>query len=466
MAVSSSVQTKQVAGKSNQDPLPSLPPSPQVSSKRQVCHACGISAPNIGERCSECDSILPEITQLKTELVKAGKSHHIKVSWKVLHSDEISLNSQYHHLDAEGELVIDPKGQGLYTIELNAYQGSGQATHQVQVALRLPAILGFQTDDSTISLDYPTIFSWNVQDAEFLEIDRGIGEVTGLSFLEKQLREPGKYLLTASNSLGSVQAQVELALPLPQIHNFFSSSYAIKLGLSNTLFWETSDAEELWLEPGHVDVKDHNRWEVEPDQTTTYELIAKNASGQTQQSLGLTLPPPQILYFGGDEISTEGEKVYLEWDVQNAHTVLLSHDIGEVPPCGEMNFRPREPYTHLKLTATGHSGTAYAEFTVVRFPIPLEMEDIDSQFNKMIAMASKLPSAQEKGLEPNDLPKVKPVSSPPVSPHELEDPVFQRIQDLELGPRLVQLEKAKVRIELRTGLSKIKALIKQKLGRG
>ncbi|MEM9987420.1 MAG: hypothetical protein AAF804_20190, partial [Bacteroidota bacterium] len=427
MAASSSVQTKQVAGKSNPDPLPSLPPSPQVSSQRQVCHACGISAPSIGERCSECDSILPEIIQLKSELVKRGSRNHIKVSWKVSNSKEISLNSQYRHLAAEGEVVIDPKDEGLYTIELNAYQGSGQATSQVQVALRLPSISAFQADDAQISLDYPTIFSWNVQDAEYLEIDRGVGEVTGLSFFEKQLREPGKYVLTASNSLGTVQAEVKLSLPLPQLHNFFSSSYAIKLGLSNTLFWEANDAEELWLEPGHLDVKNHNRWEVAPDQSTTYELIAKNASGTTQQSLTLTLPPPKILYFGGDEISTEGEKVYLEWDVQNAHTVTLSHEVGEVPPCGEMYFRPRKPYTHLKLTAIGHSGTAYAEFTVVRFPIPLEIENIDSQFNKMIAMASKLPSAQDQDLETNDLPKVEPVS-PPVSPHELEDPVFQRIQ--------------------------------------
>lgn len=331
-----------------------------------------------------------------------------------------------------------------------------------------PRILSFRSAEPTIHIGYPTIFTWEVEGAERITLSGGIGEVSGRSFAEAYLTEPGLYRLTASNQFASVVAAVELALPLPDIQSFFAGGYQIRPGLPTSLFWEVSDATELILAPPHEPVTDLRRIEVLPDCSTTYELIARNASGEVRRSLTLTLPPPSILAFEGDSVSTEGEPIELRWAVEYAHRVTIEPQIGEVAPHGHLRVRPSAPFTKYQLCAEGHSGTAYASFEVVRFPIPIELEDdLDTQLDTLLTMAEQPPEQQPPMIlspeQPPRPPESPPEAHPATEQPPTEDPRIRRVQEMELAPELLDMQKAHVRTEVVNALRKIKRLLKRKL---
>jgi hypothetical protein len=433
--------------------------------QQQTCARCGQDLDVPAQRCEACEADLPLIRRFEAFQSRQSPPR-VEVHWEVACSQEITLAPGQQALAPEGRLVLTPGTDAIFDLEIAAYNDAGQATAQVRVALRPPRIQSFTVAEEVISLAYPTIFSWEVADAEQLEIDGEVGEVTGRSFTEAQLSQPGTYTLTASNEAGSVQAQVQLLLPLPEVHHFFAGGYTIKPGLPNSLFWEVSNAAEVWLEPHDEEVSDLSRIDVMPDRSTTYHLLARNASGEVRRTLTLTLPPPVIHTFGGDEISTEGERITLRWETQNAHTLRLEPGVGQVPACGEVKLRPPQPYNTYTLYAEGHSGTTCAEFRVVRFPIPLEMEGIDEQFDQMLAMAQKFtPETFDPQGQQEPKPEQPPADTGDMLPPEppSDDPRIRRVQEMEIDPHLVRLEKAHVRRELRVGLSKLKALFKRAL---
>lgn len=341
------------------------------------------------------------------------------------------------------------------------------------VSARAPRIRYFHSAEDIIFLGYPTIFSWEVEYADRVEISHGVGDVTGRSFTEAYVTEPGVYYLTATNAHGSVTATIELALPAPEIQSFFASGYTIREGLPISLLWEVSNAEELILEPHHEPVTDLKRIEVVPDKTTTYELVARNASGEARRSLTLTLPPPVVASFEGDSVSTEGEPIELRWHIEHAFRVTLSPGIGEVSPSGSIRVRPPAPFTTYELLAEGHSGTASATFEVVRFPIPIEYQDLDTELHTLLTMPHQTPEefAPEKieealPVSPVESPEEEPISvqSPTEANEPLvtDNPAILRVQQMDLPPDLLRMEKAHVRIELRNALRKIKRILQGK----
>jgi hypothetical protein len=335
-----------------------------------------------------------------------------------------------------------------------------------------PRILSFQTTEDTIQIGYPTIFSWEVEGADTLTISGGVGEVSGASFAEAYLTQPGVYRLTASNEFASVVAAVELRLPLPEIHSFFAAGYTIKIGLPITLIWEVDNASEVILEPHHEPVTDLRRIEVLPDRSTTYELVARNASGEVRRQLTLTLPPPEVLSFEGDSVSTEGEPIELAWTVVNAYRVTIEPGIGEVEASGSLRVRPPAPFTKYQLCAEGHSGTAYASFEVVRFPIPIELGGLEVEFDQLLTMAQhstqdssiQVPTPEEVLQEmPMDAPEGNPSAELPADMDLAEDPRIRRVQEMDLAPEMLSMQKAHVRVEIVNALRKIKRILKRKL---
>lgn len=432
-----------------------------------VCHRCGELTDVEESRCPNCEFSLPEVARFEARFLKRKKKYLVEVHWEVAGSEEIYLGNEFRDLDTSGSLLLETGDEVMVSLELLAYNEYGYTRAQLTIAREKPVIQEFQASESAISLAYPTIFSWRVAHAERIEIDGGVGEVTGRSFVQHQLSKPGEYTLKAYNSAGVVEAKVELSLPLPEIHSFFTSRDHIQLGNGNTLFWDVANASELRLDPIGEDVLDKTRFEVTPDRTTIYSLVASNASGEVRKELTLTLPAPVIDYFEGDPVSTEGRKIFLEWEVRNAHTVILEPGIGEVPAAGEIRLKPPQAYTTYRLTAKGHSGTTSAEFTVVRFPIPLEMESVDQQFNKMLKMSSNVtdpkdnktaPLAREKSADTGSAKAVEKQSGDISS-----NPAIRRVQEMDLEPNLVSLERTKARQEFINGLRKLKRIIFTKI---
>ncbi|MDX2247564.1 MAG: hypothetical protein SF052_12345 [Bacteroidia bacterium] len=418
-----------------------------------LCGKCQTENPVSNTSCTGCQGMLPVIALFKANPKKIVLGSPIRLSWEVFEADSVEINPGAEVVPKKGLMDVMPDETTEYSLTVKNEIGS--RTLAIEVVLDAPKIHHFDATDTQIQVDFPTIFHWEVENGAELSLDMGMGDVSGKTFTEAMLTQPGKCTLTARNKSGVDTATIELTIGKPEITAFYAGGETIRLGEPNVLYWEVMNAEKLILEPGGVEFAHQTSTEVFPDKTTTYVLRAINAAGDVRKELSLVLPPPRVLHFGGEkELSTEGEPLDISWKVENAHTVMIDNEIGEVKNSGEIRFRPTQAYTYLTLTAKGHSGEVTQTIQLTRFPIPLEeslipvthelSEDMDlheKQFDQTLSELEKLEAEFQKAHK-----------------QKIRELQIKQAQEMSLTDDMLTLKKASVRSELQNIIQKVKSI--------
>ncbi|MEZ4776574.1 MAG: hypothetical protein R3D00_25585 [Bacteroidia bacterium] len=418
-----------------------------------VCGKCQAENPVANTSCLGCKGVLPVITLFKASHKKIALGTPIRLSWEVFEADTVELNPGEEVLPKKGMMDVMPDETTEYII--TARNEIGARTLAVEVVLDAPQIHYFDATDTQIQVDFPMIFHWEVENGAELSLDMGIGDVSGRSFTEAMLTQPGVCTLTARNKSGEDSVSITLTIGKPDIISFYAGGETIRVGEPNILYWEVLNAEKVILEPDGLELTGLSSTEVFPDRTTAYTLRAVNAAGDVSRSLTLTLPPPKVLHFGGEkELSTEGEPLDISWRVENAHTVTIDNEIGEVETSGEIRFRPVQAYTYLTLTATGYSGEISQTIQLTRFPIPLEeslipvnhelSDDMDlneKQFDQTISELEKLENELQKAHK-----------------QRIKEAQIKKAREMSLTDEMLSLKKASVRSELQHIIRRFKSM--------
>ncbi len=132
-----------------------------------------------------------------------------------------------------------------------------------------------------------------------------------------------------------------------------------------TVSWESKKAKTVGLN-GQT-VEKIGAQTVTPEQTTTYELVARRGKKQTRDSatvnvITVTAPAPAITLTAEPGAIEAGQTATVRWSAENAKTVNIS-GLGEVPTSGEREVSPRESTTYTA-EAQGDGGTATASARV------------------------------------------------------------------------------------------------------
>ncbi|MEO0899201.1 MAG: hypothetical protein AAFY71_22510 [Bacteroidota bacterium] len=418
-----------------------------------ICGSCDHENEAGTYTCSSCGGNLPILTLFRAQKIFHLQGMTIQVSWEIQQADEVILIPGDEPLPLSGTVEINSEVGDIYVLQASNKFGSRRFMTR---AIALPPVLhSFTAVDKNIQLGYPVIFEWQVEHAQQIFIDGGVGEVSGQSYFEVPLKEPGFYTLTARNDAGEVSATIELKLPKPEISQFYAGAETIQLGMPITLYWEANNYEKLVLMPYELDITEKQNHDIYPDRTTDYYLLAKNGSGEVSKKLTLTLPPPVIRFFGSEDgISTEGSPVELTWVVENAHSVIMNHGIGKLPVNGQVEVIPNQAYTDYKIEVIGYSGKARASFRVTRFPIPLE--------EQLLALEAPDPFdvfENQKRL-PQRVPNMAQMKRERQEEEEIaKDNKYKiwRAQQMMLTNEMMQMEKSSIRKEFQKIMSRFKS---------
>jgi len=153
---------------------------------------------------------------------------------------------------------------------------------------------------------------------------------------------------------------------LPVINSFNVNPTSIPAGGSAVLGWNVSNATNIIIDQGVGTVNATGSATITPAATTTYSLIAVNASGTTTRSVTVAIAGasvstpfvgvPQIqLSVTPTGITPKGTAV-LSWSVVGATSAAIDNGIGNVPPSGARPVSPNVPTTYT-LTASNPYGT-------------------------------------------------------------------------------------------------------------
>ncbi len=241
-------------------------------------------------------------------------------------------------------------------------------------------VTSFDADPLKIAPGESSTLSWTVQGAARVDIAPGIGSVATNGSRVVSPASTTVYTLTASDAAGktvSVTVQVVVSgTPspggdVPVINSFAATSTSISPGDSTTLVWNVANATSVTIEPGLGSFGLSGSTTVSPSATTTYVLVAENASGKSTATVVVTvsgsLPSglPGIEHFSATpSVIADGDASTLTWAVTGTGTVSIDHGIGAVAPSGTKSVSPSSTTTYT-LTATNPSGSAHKSVTVV-----------------------------------------------------------------------------------------------------
>ncbi|MCX7688068.1 MAG: hypothetical protein N2045_08875 [Fimbriimonadales bacterium] len=241
-------------------------------------------------------------------------------------------------------------------------------------------IESFIAEPTQITAGETTTLRWEVENAESLVIEPGVGEVNpNLRSVQVKPEATTTYRLIARNRYGEVIREAVVIVqnappaPVPVIREFVAEPPKVKRGDAVYLRWKVENATELILSPPGQKLDPATPgFEHRPTRTTEYVLIARNAEGKlAEKRLKVeVVSQAQIVSFTAtpEEIKA-GESVVLRWEILNAVRAEIDNGVGRVSAQqGEITLTPTQTTTYT-LTALDSEGLpAQATVTVKVLP--------------------------------------------------------------------------------------------------
>jgi len=153
-----------------------------------------------------------------------------------------------------------------------------------------------------------------------------------------------------------------------QVTYCYASPATIITGESSTLFYQTTNANSVTINPGIGTVGLNGNVVVTPMASTTYTIIANGPNGVTNScTASVTVTNgqlPRIIQFSSSPQNiASGQSSTLLWVVENATSVNINNGIGSVSLGGTQAVSPTANTTYI-LTATNAAGSVTSQATV------------------------------------------------------------------------------------------------------
>jgi len=216
----------------------------------------------------------------------------------------------------------------------------------------IPGIVTFDAAPNPVSAGSSANLLWNVTGVNSVTISPGLGVVPAAGTVAVKPNITTAYTITANGAFGTVSKSVVLVvIPVPIQISLTSNPSVLQSGSPATLQWNVTGADAVTIDQGVGNVPVGGTKVINPTQTTTYTLTARNASGSVDRSVIVTVNPPINANFTANPTTiTVGQAVTLSWNVTGADTVTMDQGIGTVPASGSRTVTPNAT-TSYTLTA-------------------------------------------------------------------------------------------------------------------
>ncbi|CAM2066507.1 BACON domain-containing protein [Sulfidibacter corallicola] len=226
------------------------------------------------------------------------------LQWTVRDADFVSIDQGIGTVDSSASRSVSPDATTTY--QLTATNEFGTARQSVTVTVSsagAPVVNNFSVTPSQIAEGESATLAWDIDNADAVDIDNGIGRVDSQGSVIVSPTETTEYTLLASNQDDEVLVKTTLLVASkPRINSFTANPEEILAGQSSTLSWDVQNATSLTLNPGNLDVTTANTLTVRPTETTTYTLTATGAGGESSANAVVTVTGAPSLMLNATEI--------------------------------------------------------------------------------------------------------------------------------------------------------------------
>ncbi len=228
-----------------------------------------------------------------------------------------------------------------------------------------PEVVNFSASLDTIDLGQSLDLQWEVENADTVSIDNGIGTVEPAGSLSVSPTESTTYTLTAEGPGGTASAETSITVNIPPpLASISVNPTLIAQGESATLSWTSENAASCSISPDIGEVDLNGSLEITPETTTTYTVTATGAGGTASATVTVSVTEePVVSISAAPTAISSGESTVLTWSSINIDSANIDNGIGSVDLSGSQTVTPENTTTYT-LSCTGSAGTVSTSVTV------------------------------------------------------------------------------------------------------
>jgi hypothetical protein len=252
----------------------------------------------------------------------------------------------------------------LQSPNIGATQGGNAGT--VQTPTPAPTV-NLSANKTSVTKGQTVTLSWSSQNATQLDLEPGIGAVNSQGSVTVTPQSTTTYTLTATGTGGTTSSSVKITVtaaasgPMPTL-SITARNTNITKGQSVKLYWVSTNAAALNLQPGIGSVNPNDSLIVIPQDTTTYTLTASNNGDTAYSRITINVINTQTSSSSlSAQLSVDksmiqnGASATLSWTSQNASSMNIQPGIGSVSSNGSLKVTPDSTTTYTLTATSGKS---------------------------------------------------------------------------------------------------------------
>jgi hypothetical protein len=237
----------------------------------------------------------PQIVRFEASPTNIRPGDTSTLSWSTNNACTTTITPTVGSVTPNGSTTVKPQQTTTYTLTVvGCDTAKTTVTAPVTVTVStigIPQILTFVANPPTINIGESTKLCWQVSGADNIKIDPGVGSnlnATDCATVSPQTTTT--YTLTATNTAGSIQANVTVNVGQTRILSFNANpETTTAAGNPSVLMWQTEHALSVVLVGPELRAPlsftgaqaDSGQFTVNPITNTTYTLTAYGPGGQT-----------------------------------------------------------------------------------------------------------------------------------------------------------------------------------------
>ena len=313
---------------------------------------------------------LPTISSFSAspDLTESGQNSTL--SWQVSGATSIRIDQGVGDVTNKSSVTVNPTQSTVYTLTASNSVGSISKTAQITIGAGKPVIGSFTVTPDETTPNSPVTLEWSVSgDVESLRLlgDDFEENVKGKTSLTVSPSKSSTYVLVAENDFGETRAYATVETGDAAVITYFGADDTTVLSGSGVeLFWIITGEPLTSLTLDGQSVLNKTSFVVTPKKTTTYELVATNATGSDTRTLTVEVgESPVISSFVADDVTvTAGASVELSWSVSDATSLSIDNSVGDVSGKTRKNVTVDATTTYT-LTASNDFGSVTKSLNVV-----------------------------------------------------------------------------------------------------
>ncbi len=291
------------------------------------------------------------------------------LTWTTHNATNVTISS-LGSVARSGSRTVSPNNSTTYTLIATGPGGSTSCTRTITVEdeednndnnLRCELNVRPSTVDDG---EYVTL-EWNTTDADDVDINNGVGDVSDDGSRRVRVTRDTTFTLTARNGNDTVTCQDTVDVQEENDNDNLRCDITVRPSSVEeddyvTIEWNTTDADDVDINNGIGDVSDDGSRRVRVDEDTTFILTARNGNDTVtcRDSVNvdeeddddnlrcdITVRPSTV---------DDGDYVTVEWNTTDADDVDINNGVGDVSDDGTKRVRVTSDKTFILTARNGN----------------------------------------------------------------------------------------------------------------